>query len=75
MGQKKSITVNFAINLKALRSKRGLTQDQLAKELDMSRARIGSYEENRSYPNLHDVVKIARYFDVTTDEIIIGASI
>lgn len=59
--------VYFAENLRYLRNERGLTQVQLAKELGVTRSRIGSYEEKRSEPSLEVVVQIAEYFGTPVD--------
>lgn len=58
-------------NLKFLRRKKGLTQQELADELGVNRANIGSYEENRSEPRLGTMLKICNYFQITVDELLI----
>lgn len=57
-------------NIRFLRRKKGLTQQELAEILDVKRASIGSYEEGRSEPKLETITKICNFFKTTIDEII-----
>lgn len=50
-----------------LRKDKGLTQQDLANELNISYHTISSYETNRSNPDDEMKIKIARIFDVTLD--------
>ena len=53
--------------LKDLRKNRKLSQDQLAEALSLSRVSITSYEAGSRTPDIYTLVKIADYFDVSTD--------
>ena len=53
--------------LKSLRSSRGLTQDELAKQLKISRSTIGMYEKGARQPDFETLELIADYFNVDTD--------
>ena len=53
--------------LKALREERGLSQVELAKQLDISASAIGMYEVNSREPSDDIKTKIAEYFDVSID--------
>ena len=57
-------------NIKYLRKLKGLTQDDLAKETGITRAAIGSYEEGRAVPKLDSLQNIARYFNLSLDQIV-----
>jgi transcriptional regulator with XRE-family HTH domain len=61
---------NFRVNLKSLRLIRGKTQEQLADDLIINRATIGSYEEGRATPKLDTLIAMASYFNITVDELI-----
>jgi len=50
-----------------LRTKRGLTQEQLAKMLNMSRSTYAQYEVNRRTPDAETLTMLANFFNVTTD--------
>ena len=53
--------------LKSLRISRGLTQDELSKELKISRSTIGMYEKGAREPDFETLELIADYFYVDTD--------
>jgi len=57
-------------NLRYLRAQRGLSQQKLADELIITRARLSSYEEGRSEPPLDILKKISFYFHVSIDILI-----
>lgn len=61
---------NVANNIKFLRKKHGLTQDDLAKKLGVSRYKIGSYEENRALPKLSLLQFLADYFNLSLDSLV-----
>jgi transcriptional regulator with XRE-family HTH domain len=54
----------------AFRVARGLSQEQLAKELGMTRALVGYYEREAPNPSLDLVKKVAGYFGVTVAELL-----
>ncbi len=45
----------------------GMTQQELADSLGVTKANISSYEQNKSMPNYNKLIEIARMFNVTTD--------
>lgn len=57
----------FSERLKKLRNEKRLSQKELAKELNMSQQTIAKWENNQSTPNPEMIVKIANFFDVSTD--------
>jgi len=57
--------------LEELRKLRGIRQEELAAALEVSRQTIGSLENGRYNPSILLAFKIARYFDVTIEEIFI----
>ncbi|UKJ05787.1 XRE family transcriptional regulator [Solitalea lacus] len=57
-------------NLKYLRKKQGLTQQQLADNLEVKRAVIGAYEEDRAEPKTELLLKMANLFSISVDELI-----
>ena len=71
-------TVNFTLGrdilknrLEELRKQRGIKQEDLASELEVSRQTIGSLENGRYNPSIILAFKIARYFDMSIEEIFI----
>lgn len=59
--------MSFKDRLKKLRQEKELTQDDFAKELNMSRSAIASYESGRNEPPYEVLRRIADFFNVTTD--------
>ena len=56
--------------LKILREEKYLTQEQLAKHLNVSRANIGKYENGLLDLNTEILLKYAKFFNVSTDYIL-----
>ena len=57
----------FEIRLKSLRSSKGITQAELAKQLDVTQQAVGRWEKSITTPDYLTLSKIASYFNVTTD--------
>ena len=62
--------MEFNEKLQELRKGRGLTQEELAKELFVSRTAVSKWESGRGYPNIDSLKEISRFFKVTIDELI-----
>jgi putative transcriptional regulator len=58
-------------NLKGLRQKKNISQDELASLLKVSRQTINSIETGKFDPSLKLVMKMTRYFEVTLEQIFI----
>lgn len=61
---------NISSNIKYLRKKKGLTQQQFADEMDIKRSLVGAYEENRAEPKYDLLKKIAIFFETSVDDFI-----
>lgn len=59
-------------NIRFLRQWKGLSQEQLAEQLDLTRARLGAYEEGRNEPPLDVLIKLSEYFHVAIDALVRG---
>ena len=57
--------------LEELRKQRGIKQEELANALEVSRQTIGSLENGRYNPSILLAFKVARYFDLTIEDIFI----
>ena len=57
----------FGQKLKELRRKHKITQEQLAKIINVERSSIGKYESTNTIPSKETLLKIAQYFNVSTD--------
>ena len=59
--------IYLANNIKHIRTLKGLTQEQFAEDLKVSRSRISSYEENRAVPPIDFLVDLSEYFNIPID--------
>lgn len=57
--------------LEEIRKERGIKQEELAAELEVSRQTIGSLENGRYNPSILLAFKIARFFNMRIEEIFI----
>lgn len=64
--------MNFTENLKALREKDGITQEQLAEQMDVSRQTISKWESGASMPEMEKLVQLTELFGCTMDGLLKG---
>ncbi len=64
--------MEFNEKLQELRKQKGLTQEELAKALYVSRTAISKWESGRGYPNIDSLKRLANLFSVTVDELLSG---
>ena len=64
--------MEFNEKLQELRKRKGLTQDELAQKLFVSRTAISKWESGRGYPNIDSLKSVAAFFEVTLDELLSG---
>ena len=62
--------MEFNEKLQELRKNKGLTQEELAEVLFVSRTAISKWESGRGYPSIDSLKEIAKYFSVTIDELL-----
>ena len=62
--------MEFNEKLQELRKQKGLTQEQLAAELFVSRTAVSKWESGRGYPGIDSLKAIAKLFSVTVDELL-----
>lgn len=58
--------------LKAHRKELGISQDELAEKIFVSRQSISNWENNKTYPDIHTLLLLAETFSVSLDELIKG---
>lgn len=64
--------MEFHEKLQELRKNRGLTQEELAEALYVSRTAISKWESVRGYPSIDSLKEISDYFSVTIDDLLSG---
>ncbi|MCI1953108.1 MAG: helix-turn-helix domain-containing protein [Clostridiales bacterium] len=64
--------MDFNEKLQELRKRKGLTQEELAEALFVSRTAISKWESGRGYPSIDSLKGIASFFSVSIDELLSG---
>lgn len=62
--------MEFHEKLQELRKKRGLTQEELAEALYVSRTAISKWESGRGYPNIDSLKELSNFFSVSIDDLL-----
>ena len=57
----------FADKLIALRKQHGLSQEQLAEKLNVSRQSVSKWEGAQSIPDINKIIQLSQIFGVSTD--------
>jgi len=64
--------MKFSEKLLNLRKEKGLSQEKLAKRLNVTRQTISKWELNQTVPDMNKLVKIAKLFKISLDELTRG---
>ena len=64
--------MEFCEKLQELRKSRGLTQEELAEALYVSRTAVSKWESGRGYPSIDSLKELSSYFSVTIDDLLSG---
>lgn len=64
--------MEFNDKLQQLRKQKGLTQEELAEMLYVSRTAISKWESGRGYPSIDSLKAISRLFSVSVDDLLSG---
>ena len=59
--------MEFNEKLQQLRKSKGLTQEELAQAIYVSRTAVSKWESGRGYPNIDSLKELAKFFSVTVD--------
>ncbi len=63
--------MNFGEKLKEIRANQGLSQEQLAEKIGVSRQAITKWETNRGLPDVENMIILAEIFKMTLDELVL----
>ena len=58
--------------LKEFRNQSGMNQDELAERLYVTRQTISSWENDKSYPDIHSLLMLGDLFNVSLDTLVKG---
>ena len=64
--------MEFHEKLQQLRKQKGLTQEELAGALFVSRTAVSKWESGRGYPNIDSLKAVAKFFGITVDALLSG---
>lgn len=67
--------MEFNEKLQQLRKSKGLTQEELAEALFVSRTAISKWESGRGYPSVDSLKELSRFFSVKIDDLICSEEI
>lgn len=67
--------VEFSQTLQQMRKNKGLTQEELAEILHVSRTAVSKWESGRGMPSIDSLKDIAAFFGVTIDDLISGEAL
>ena len=59
-------------SIKKLREERGMTQDELAEKLNVTRQAVSNWETGKTQPDIETLTRLAEIFDVSVERIIYG---
>lgn len=62
--------MHFSSNIKLLRKRKGRTQDEVAKFLNMKRSTLSGYENKVAAPNIEALIAFSEYFNISIDTLI-----
>ena len=72
MGTKGAMCMKIAEEICRLRSAAGMSQEELAAKLEVSRQSVSKWETGASIPDVEKLIKMAELFGVTLDELVTG---
>lgn len=64
--------MEFNEKLQALRKRKGLTQEELAQALFVSRTAVSKWESGRGFPGIDSLKAISAFFSVSVDDLLSG---
>lgn len=70
--EREVVTTDIHNQIKLNRERLGLTQDELASKLYVSRQTISNWETAHSYPDLENLLRLSVLFDVSLDDLLKG---
>jgi transcriptional regulator with XRE-family HTH domain len=66
--------MEFGEQIKEVRARQGLTQEQFAQRLHVTRQAVSNWENNRNLPDLEMLIQISTQFCVSLDQLLLGGT-
>ena len=64
--------MNIADRIQSLRKNKGISQEELADKIGVTRQSVSKWESEQSTPDIEKIILLSDYFDVTTDYLLKG---
>ncbi len=64
--------MDFGTQIKCIRTDRGLTQEQFAKQLNVTRQAVSNWENNKNLPDIGMLLQMSDVFQISLDTLIKG---
>ena len=64
--------MNIAHRIQNLRKSKGISQEELADKIGVSRQAVSKWESEQSSPDIEKIILLSNYFEVTTDYLLKG---
>jgi transcriptional regulator with XRE-family HTH domain len=72
--QREMRQIEFGEQIKALRKKQNMTQEQFADKLNVTRQAVSNWENNRNLPDIEMLIRISTEFHISLDQLILGGN-
>ena len=69
------LSMEFNQKLQELRKQKGLTQEELAEHIYVSRTAVSKWESGRGFPSIESLKALSKFFSVSLDELLSGEEI
>lgn len=63
-------SIKLGQNLKKIRTKKDMSQGDIARALDVSRGYVSNIENGKLNPTLSTIAKLAKALDISTDQLL-----
>lgn len=71
--KRKAVSIlTISERIQQLRKNKGMSQEELADKVGVSRQAVSKWESNQSLPDIEKIILLSNYFDVTTDYLLKG---
>ncbi|MFC5604104.1 helix-turn-helix domain-containing protein [Sporosarcina koreensis] len=64
--------MNLGEKLKLRRKKSGLTQEQVATEMNITRQTLSNWEVDKNYPDIDSIISLSKIYNLSLDELLLG---
>ena len=70
--EERTDVMEIGVKLKEARIKSGLTQENVAEKIQVSRQTISNWENEKSFPDIVNVIKLSDLYNISLDQLLKG---